>query len=139
MMVVFSEQWHMFAHRQDVRCGSAVMQALWEDVARLAYLSFIPHRGRGYWVRLFRLITAPELLELFFNASSGTRSVFERWAALVNDAIEIEDHASVVGDLPLFISLPAGNDHEFVIHDYNLSHLIAAPRPAVNPSSASLR
>ena len=136
---VLSEQWHMFAHRQDVRCGSAVMQALQEDVAQLAYLSFIPHRGRGYWVRLLRLITATELLELFFNASSGTRSVFGRWAALVNDAIKKEDHASVVGDLPLFISLPAGNDHEYVIHDYNLSHLIAAPRSAVNLSCASLR
>ena len=50
--------WHMFAHRQDVHGGSAVMQALQEDVARLAHLAFIPHRGRGGWVRLLRLITA---------------------------------------------------------------------------------
>ena len=53
-----SESWHMLAHRQDVRGGSAVMQALQEDVARLAYLAFIPRRGRGGWVRLLRLITA---------------------------------------------------------------------------------
>ena len=46
------EPWHMFAHRQDVRGSSAVMQARQEDVARLAYLAFIPHRGRGGWVRL---------------------------------------------------------------------------------------
>ena len=125
------EPWHMFAHRQDVRGGSAVMQALQEDVARFAYLAFVSHRGRGGWVRLLRLITATELHKRFFHASSGTRSVFGRWAA--------RGHASVVGDLPPFISPPAGNDHEYVIHDYNLSHNIAAPRPAVNPSCAYLR
>eukprot|EP00904_Undaria_pinnatifida_P003694 jgi/Undpi1/13325/HiC_scaffold_8.g02984.m1 len=48
------------------------------DVARLAYLAFIPHRGRGGWVRLLRLISATELHDRFFNASSGTRSVFGR-------------------------------------------------------------
>ena len=72
------ESWHMFAHRQDVHGGSTVMQALQEDVALLAYLAFIPHRGRGGWVRLLGLMTATELHERFFNASSGTRSVFGR-------------------------------------------------------------
>ena len=132
------EPWHMFAHRQDVRGGSAVMQPLQEDVARLAYLAFIPRHGRGGWVRLVRLITAAELHESFFNSSSGTRSVFGRWAARVNDAIEEECHASVVGELPPFLSAPAGNDHEYIIHYHNLSHHIAAPRPAVNPSCASI-
>ena len=41
------ELWHMFAHRQDMRGGSAVVQALQDDVARLAYLASISHRGRG--------------------------------------------------------------------------------------------
>ena len=71
------ETWHMLAHRQDVRGGSAVMQALQEDVARLAHLAFIPHRGRGGWVRLLRLMTATELHERFLNASSGARSVLD--------------------------------------------------------------
>ena len=75
------EPWHMFARRQDVRGSSAVMKALQEDVARLAYLAFIPHRGRGGWVRLLRPITATELHERFFNTSSGTRSVFGRCRA----------------------------------------------------------
>eukprot|EP00904_Undaria_pinnatifida_P011895 jgi/Undpi1/7836/HiC_scaffold_23.g10309.m1 len=132
------EPWHIFVHRQDVRGGSAVMPALQELVARPAYLAFIPHRGRGDWVLLVRLITATELHERFFNASSGTRSVFGRWAASVNDAIEEEDHASVVGDLLPFLSPPAENDHEYIIHDYNVRHHIAAPRPAVNPLCASI-
>ena len=106
-----------------------------EEVAQLAYLAFIPHREWGGWVRLLRLMTAAKPHERFFNASSGTRSVFGRWAARVNDAIGEEDHARVVGDLPPFISPPTGNDHEYVIHNYNLSHHIAAPRPAVNPHS----
>ena len=65
------ESWHMFAYPQDVRGVSAVMQALQEDVARLAYLAFIPHRERGGWVRLLRLMTATKLHERFFNTSSG--------------------------------------------------------------------
>ena len=115
------------------------MQALQEDVARLAYLAFILHRRRGGWVCLLRMIMATELHERFFNSCSGTRSVFGRWAARVNGAIEEKDHSSVVSDLPPFLSAPAGNDHEYVIHDYYLSHHIATPRPAVNPSCTSLR
>ena len=130
------ESWHTSAHCQNVRGGSAVMQALQEDVARLAYLAFIPAGGLGL---PFLADYGDQLHERFFNASSGTRSVFGRWAARVNDAIEEEDHARFVGDLSPFISLPAGNDHEYVVHDYNLSHNIAATRPAVNPSCASLR
>ena len=61
----------MFTHRQDVRGGSTVMQALQEDVARLAYLAFIPHRGRGGWVRLHRLMTATELHEWFLTLALG--------------------------------------------------------------------
>ena len=38
---------HMFAHRKVVRGGSAVMLALPNDVARLAYPTILPHRGRG--------------------------------------------------------------------------------------------
>ena len=45
------EPWHMFARRQNVRGGSAVLLALQEDVARLSYLAFIPAHGRGPWVR----------------------------------------------------------------------------------------
>ena len=41
------EPWHMFAHHQGVRGGSAVIQALQEGVSRLANLAFIPHIGRG--------------------------------------------------------------------------------------------
>ena len=37
----------MFAHREVVRGGSAVMVALEEDFVRLAYRALIPHRGRG--------------------------------------------------------------------------------------------
>ena len=36
----YLESWHMFALRQDLSGSSAVMQALQEDLARLAYLAF---------------------------------------------------------------------------------------------------
>ena len=45
------EPWHMFARRQNVRGGSAVLLALQEDVARLSYPAFIPAHGWGPWVR----------------------------------------------------------------------------------------
>ena len=119
-----------------MRDGSAVMQALQEDVARRAYLALNPHHGRGRWVRLLRPIAATKLHERLFNASSGTRSVFGRWAARVYDAVE-EDHVSVVGDFPPFLSPPAGKDHEHIIHDCNVRHHIAEPRPAVTPHGHS--
>ena len=37
--------WHMFARRQQVRDGSAVLLSLQEDDARLSYAAFIPARG----------------------------------------------------------------------------------------------
>ena len=45
------EPWHMFARRQNVRDGSAVLLALQQDVARLSYPAFIPAHGWGPWVR----------------------------------------------------------------------------------------
>ena len=86
-----------------------------------------------------RLMTPTKLHDRFFHASSGTRSVFGWWAACVNASIEVKDHARVVGDLPPFSPPPAGNDHKYVIHDYNLSQHIVAPCPAANPSCAFLQ
>ena len=81
------EPWHMFARRQDVRWWFRRNAGSTKCLPGL-YPVFIPHSGRGGWVRLLRLITANKLQDRFFDASSGARSVFGRWAACVNDAIE---------------------------------------------------
>ena len=51
------EPWHMFARRQDFRGGSTVLLALQEDVARVSYPPFIPHREWGPGVRILRLLS----------------------------------------------------------------------------------
>ena len=129
----------MFAHVKMCAVAPPLYRLYKKTYSGLLTLLTFFIAGGGGWVRLLRLIMATELTERFFNSCSGTRSVFGRWAARVDGAIEEKDHASVVGDLPPFLSPPAENDHEYVIHDYNLSHQIATPRPAVNPSCASLR
>ena len=47
----------MFARRQDFRGGSTVLLALQEDVARVSYPPFIPHREWGPGVRILRLLS----------------------------------------------------------------------------------
>ena len=100
------EPWHMFARRWDFRCSSAVLLALQEDVARVSYPAFIPHRGCGSWVRSLRLRTAAEQQQQFFDTDSGTRSVFGQWALRVNAASKYEDSVNIVRDSPLFPSPP---------------------------------
>lgn len=102
------EPWHRFARRQDVRGGSAILLALQEDVARVSYPAFIPHRQWGDWVRTLRLMTVTELQHQF-DTSAETTCILGRWALRVNNAIEHEDSAVIVGNLPTFPLPPAGN------------------------------
>ena len=74
------EPWHMFARRQHVRDGSAVVLALWENVTRLSYPAFILAHGRGPWVRYLRQLTAAELHQQLFDADAGRRAFFGLWA-----------------------------------------------------------
>ena len=70
------EPWHMFARRQHLRGGLAVVLALRQDVTRLSYPAFIPARIWGPWVRYLRYLTAAELHQQFFDTDAGTRAVF---------------------------------------------------------------
>ena len=100
------EPWHMFARRQDFRGGSTVLLALQEDVTRVSYPPFIPHREWGPWVRMLRLLSTADQQHQFFDTEPGTQSVFGQWALRVNAAIEYEDSVRIVGDLPPFPSPP---------------------------------
>ena len=96
------EPWHMFARRQDFRGGSTVLLALQEDVARVSYPPFIPHRE----CCIQCLYSTADQQHQFFDTEPGTQSVFGQWALRVNAAIEYEDSVRIVGDWPSFPSLP---------------------------------
>ena len=68
----------MFARRQYVRDGSAVVLALREDVTRLS--CFHSCSRVGAWLRYLRQMTAAERHQQLFDADAGTRAVFRLWA-----------------------------------------------------------
>ena len=92
------EPWHMFARRQQVRGGPAVVLALREGVTRLSYPAFIPARGWGAWVRYLRQFMAAELHQQLFEADAGTRAVFGLWALCVDPALRHEDRVAAIGN-----------------------------------------
>ena len=99
------EPWHMFARRQNVRGGSAVLLALQEDVA----LAFIPcfHSCSGVGaLDAVRQLTAAELHQQFFDTDAGTRAVFGLWALRVDSPLRHEDSVAAIGNLPPFPSMP---------------------------------
>ena len=95
----------MFARRQNVRGGSAVLLALQEDVA----LAFIPcfHSCSGVGaLDAVRQLTAAELHQQFFDTDAGPRAVFDLWALRVDSPLRHENSVAVIGNLSPFPSIP---------------------------------
>ena len=92
------EPWHMFARRQHLRGGLAVVLALRQDVTRLSYPAFIPARWWEPWVLYLRQLTAAELHQQLLDADAGTRAVFGLWALRVDSAIRHEDSVAAIGN-----------------------------------------
>ena len=81
------DQWHMFARRQIVGSGSAILVALQEDIARLRTpLSFLPAGGAlGCATRdQYRRVSCKQQ---FLGAHAGTRPIFGLWTLSVVAAL----------------------------------------------------